>query len=57
MIYSENDMEREREAAAEMFCPECSSHHIEQKHAEPSFAYPETDYKECYECGAQWGHE
>lgn len=57
MIYSENDIERGRDAMREMFCPECHSNEIERKHAEGTLAYPETDYKECYECGATWDHE
>lgn len=38
-------------------CPECGSYEVSERHAEPTFALPETDWQQCDDCDHQWGHQ
>lgn len=38
-------------------CPSCGNDEIDEKHADATFAVPETNWHQCCSCDYQWGHE
>jgi hypothetical protein len=52
-----NIQEREVVFDLGLVCPQCGSEQVDIHHHNGTFSVPECDYKQCDDCGHQWGHE